>query len=334
VRKALGLLLAALLIVSAYTVARASTNDGIIHTDGLGHLTLNGQIYQFTGVNAYELATDWSINYGCGSDPGTTIDQMFQMLRPNDVVRFWAFEQLGYNNKTNQIDFTGIDRVVQAAERQHIRLILTLGNEWADCDGLLNGTNSGIPKDDPWYQSGYKTTPPPGLPLTYRQWVQRVVKRYKSSPAVGMWEPMNEAQGGWDSAINNCAANGPGILQSFFDDIGGLIHTLDPHHLVEAGVMGGNQCGLNSTNYVTVMSSAGIDVTTYHDYGDSSPVPAELSYRISQSAQLHKPIIVGEVGYLSDCPLMQAKQPAQFVAGVSGFLPWNWDNSSESTCGL
>jgi hypothetical protein len=31
---------------------------------------------------------------------------------------------------------------------------------------------------------------------------------------------------------------------------------------------------------------------------------------------------------------MQAKQQAQFAAGVAGFLPWNWNGNGESTCGF
>jgi hypothetical protein len=55
--------------------------------------------------------------------------------------------------------------------------------------------------------------------------------------------------------------------------------------------------------------------------------------RIQQASRLKKPIIVGEVGYLSDCSTMGVKRPAQLAAGVSGFMPWNW-SLGESTCGL
>lgn len=33
-----------------------------------GHLTLGGLPYRFVGVNAYELATDWGTNSGCGAN--------------------------------------------------------------------------------------------------------------------------------------------------------------------------------------------------------------------------------------------------------------------------
>jgi mannan endo-1,4-beta-mannosidase len=113
-----------------------------------------------------------------------------------------------------------------------------------------------------------------------------------------------------------------------------LIKSIDPRHLVESGLLGGNQCGITATDYVLAQNTPNIDVVSYHNYGDSSPVPAGLTQRIQQAQQLNKPIIVGEVGFLTDCTTMQAKQSAQFAAGVSGFLPWNWNSTGDTTCGF
>lgn len=319
--KLAGLALVALL--ASTQLAGCGPMDGIIRQDGRGHLTLNGSVYQFTGVNGFELSTYWPVNIGCGSQQND-LDGFFSTLRPNDVVRFWAFEQLGTNKNTGAIDFTGIDRVVAAAERTHQRLIISLGNQWADCDGSPNG----LQKDQAWYDGGYRTTRPPGEPVAYRDWVSMVVDRYKASPAVGMWEPLNEPEAG-------CAPKyGAQILRAFFDDIGGLIKAHDPQHLVESGVIGGNQCSLAGTDSLLVHASPGIDVISYHDYGDASPMPANLQYRLDQARQLNKPLITGEVGWLNDCPLMVSKSAAQLAAGVSGFLPWNRDDTSMSACGL
>src|SRR5690242_3924095 len=54
-------------------------------------LYLNGEEYQFTGVNAYELATLPGVTAGCG---GTipSLDSFFSSLRPGSMVRFWAFQ--------------------------------------------------------------------------------------------------------------------------------------------------------------------------------------------------------------------------------------------------
>jgi len=299
--------------------ATGGHGDGIIHTDGRGHLTLNGSRYQFAGVNAYELATWWSVNYGCGSEVGD-LDGFFNSLSPNSVVRFWAFQDFTMSKRTGGRDWTPIDRVVQAAERTHQRLIFVFADQWANCHGEQY-------KDAAFYQGGFKTTRPPGELEPYWNWVGDVVSRYRDSAAVGMWEPISEAQG-------DCATVGAYQLHDFFDAVGGLIKSIDRSHLVESGLLGTDQCGVTNTDYILAQNTPNLDVVSFHDYGDSSPLPAGLAQRLQDAAQLNKPLIVGEVGFLSDCSAMQAKQRSQFAAGAAGFLPWNWDGSGESTCGF
>ena len=62
-------------------------------------LYLDGSPWRFTGVDAYELATAWGINAGCG--PMVTdahMDDLFAWLRPRSAVRFWAFQGLATNS--------------------------------------------------------------------------------------------------------------------------------------------------------------------------------------------------------------------------------------------
>src|SRR6202022_3389142 len=106
--------------------------DGIIHSDGSGHLTLNGARYQFTGVNAFELATWWGTNSGCGAEIDD-LDGFFNSLTPNNVVRFWAFQDFTRSKSTGKRDWGPIDRVVQSAERTHQRLLFVLGARGATC---------------------------------------------------------------------------------------------------------------------------------------------------------------------------------------------------------
>ena len=56
-------------------------------------LFLHGRPYEFTGINAYELATLWGTNAGCGAQVETpALDSFFGSLRPDSMVRFWAFQ--------------------------------------------------------------------------------------------------------------------------------------------------------------------------------------------------------------------------------------------------
>ena len=67
-------------------------------------LEIGGAATQFTGFNAYQLATQVGTNAGCGSMATTAqIDSFFGSLRPNSVVRFWAFQgALATNVNTGQ----------------------------------------------------------------------------------------------------------------------------------------------------------------------------------------------------------------------------------------
>src|ERR1700722_12793304 len=54
-----------------------------VTANGTG-LMLNGQPYQFTGVNAYNLGTYPGSNAGCGSEEAN-LDAFFSKLRPNSL---------------------------------------------------------------------------------------------------------------------------------------------------------------------------------------------------------------------------------------------------------
>ena len=75
------------------------------------HLDLAGTPTVFTGVNAYELATDWGTNAGCGGmETPAQINSLFTSLKPNSIVRFDVFQgTMATNTKTDALDW-GPDR--------------------------------------------------------------------------------------------------------------------------------------------------------------------------------------------------------------------------------
>src|SRR5450759_4136914 len=125
------------------------------------------------------------------------------------------------------------------------------------------------------------------------------------------------------------------------DDIGGLLKSSDPNHLVSNGVNAG-YCGSNGWvgDYKTVNGGASNDICDYHDYGNPTvamPKPGDqngLQASITACASLNKAMVVAETGIdyttLSPATLAQrssdfdAKFAAQFAAGVQGELMWNW----------
>jgi hypothetical protein len=319
-------------------------------------LTLGGVPYRPTGLNAYHLATDHNINYGCGeANSQANVDEFFASLAPNSMTRFWAFQHQAFNKNTGAIDFTTIDRVIQSAEKAGQKLIVTIGNQGRDCDMPAQ-------KDENWYAGGYRNVYNSGTyngsgilnksaPLSYWDWMNLIVPRYANSPAVAIWEPVNEP---YPSTVRSdgsqyCSSTAPATLRTFFDTVGQQIRSLDPNHLVGSGLIGSGQCGAGGADYETLHQSPGLDVASYHDYGhDDAPIPGDqwngLQRRIDQMARIGKPLIVGEVGItaadgVAGCNTtavrrdkLKAKADAQLRAGVDAFIPWVWSKTTRTSC--
>jgi hypothetical protein len=335
------------------------------------HLQIDGADTTFTGVNAYEIATDWGVNAGCGGDETEAqINSLFKSLKPDSIVRFDVFQgTMATNVNTDQLDWAPIDRIFYLAAQDHVYLIPVITGQGGTCDG-------GHWQDVSWFDGGYKgvfnstdNSNGAGLdPLSYWTFLQDVVNRYEDSPALGMWEPFGEPEASTCPTADepsDCSGNqtcpdeatATQALLSFFDAVGGEIHSLDPQHLVEAGFLGGGQCGTASTDYQAVGASSGIDVLSVHDYYGSAPLGGDqwngMAVRFQQAANLDKPIITGESGIIagsdpnvtqstgdpSQCESfsqrksdMLAKMQAQLAAGASAFLVWDWVTDALGPC--
>lgn len=338
------------------TVPAGTTASSFVGRSGTS-LTLNGTARRFTGVNAYHLASDFSFNYGCGdNNKQTDLDSFFSSLRPVSVVRIWGFQHLAFNKYTGTVDFTTMDRVVQTAERYGHKLIIAIANQTGNCDTPAY-------KDEAWYAGGYRQVFNGGTynggatgastPLSYWDYLHRIVPRYANSPAVAIWQPVNEPR---DAIINadgsqTCSTTAAATLRKFFDDVGGEIHRLAPKQLVGSAVIGQGNCGSKGAEYQSLHASPGIDVGSYHDYNyDASPMPGDqwngLAVRISQMNQVGKPLIIDEVGMVAadgvaGCMTLaqrrdkiNAKMGAQLAQGIDMYLAWAWTKSTTNTCSV
>ncbi len=341
---------------SAPTPVASSSAPPVI-TSADGQLWLGGQPYRFVGMNAYEIATDWGVNGSCGQmTSGAQLDQLFASLPPDSLVRFWAWQgSAAVDIATHQVDWAPLDRVFAAAAEHHQRLVVSLAGQSGACDG-------GDWKGPSWYRDGFmEADDRTGLtPLSYWDYVQAVVSRYRSSPALGLWEPISEPEastcpiryqpsdcGGHQICPDEVTAQA--ALRHFFDAVGSEIHALDPDHLVESGTIGSGQCGTSGADFAAVSSSPGIDVLSYHDYNGPVPLGGDqwngLGLRLQQAAAMGKPLIVGEVGLSAGAGQacvtpgerarqFRAKEQGQLGAGVSGLLAWNWESSPPAGCSL
>ena len=336
-------------------------SSGFVYVQN-GKLMLDGQPYRFTGVNAYSLATYWGSDSGCGGElSDAQLNSFFGELAPYSMVRFWAFQGSMADdvNNPSQRNWTQIDRVINAAAAHNIKLDVGLSDQAGTCD-------DGYWHDIAWYEGGYKNLyhNPNNYDInteSYYNYVQDIVKRYANNPTIAFWEPVNEPEGSecsnptlggqcWGNEPCNEVAGSQALID-FFNNIGSTIRSFDSNHLIAAGLLGGGQCGMQGGDYQRVISSSGIDVATYHDYGaDDQAIPADVQSDILAAKAVNKPVFLEESGISATntnptqngCitlnqreTLFYNKMTAQFAAGAQGFVPWDWAGPDyTSTCSL
>ncbi|MCW2500615.1 MAG: beta-mannosidase [Frankiales bacterium] len=322
--------------------AQAATS-GFVTRSG-GELKLNGAPYTFSGLNAYSATTVWGTNAGCGPMMSTAqLDAMFAGLKPNSVVRIWAFQELVTHQKTRKRDWSPLDRVLSSARAHNQRVIPSLANHWGDCDDAIRHTKA-------WYDGGYKQVVR-NQPQSYWNYVQAIAKRYRNDPTIAMWELINEPETPTDTSGSCKDEHASAVtLRTFFDTVGARVKAAAPSHLIESGVVGDGQCGASGGDYSYVHASPQIDVGSFHDYGnDSVQIPGDkwngMQTRLDQLKALGKPMITGEVGIKASdtaggckttlagrASLLQRKRDGQSARGVKGFLVWNYMPTNDGSC--
>ena len=285
---------------------------GFLQRNGDG-LVLDGKPYRSLGFAAYTLT-------GCGSEVpnDAELDSFFASLRPRSLVRTYAFEPLGLD---------GVDRVVRVAKAHGHLLTLVLTDHDSSCgEGEVSKTAG-------FYDSGFRDA--------FLPWVDTVVARYANEPAVGFWE-IAKAPTDIDAAT----------LRTFFDVVGGEIHHLDAHHLVEPGIHGPWAYG-GDDGYERIIASAGLDAASFIDYDAASDeiVNLESSLRVAQ--KVGKPLLLVEmsiyagqtanpsdvmggapcVSWDSRRAKIEKKLTSAFQQPLAGAEVWNWVPGSPAGCG-
>ena len=299
--------------------------NGFVGRNGTD-LVLNGAPYRFTGFNIYNANSRWNCWYQMAD--GRFGGALSGIGGGQEAVRVWFFQRLATSNGVR--DWAAFDATLAAARTAGVRVIATLADHWGACE------NSGT-KTEAWYTTGYSSTVFAGDIATYREFVREVVTRYGNDPTVLMWQLVNEAE--TPRAGGGCAA--ANVLYNFAADMGSVVKSSDPNHLLSLGTIGSGQCGAAGDDYQYVHSVSQIDVCEYHDYGQATvPMPGDqwngLSRRLTQCAALGKPLFVGEMGIHIDeaggsqatrAAYLDSKFRAQLGAGVDGIVLWNWNDA-------
>jgi chitodextrinase len=269
--------------------ASAAAPANFVYRNG-NKLMLNGAPYQFVGYNAFGM-------FGCEGTPWTRtqMDAYFATLPPASMTRIWASQMYGTSM---------IDQAVASAAAHNQKLVMTLNNDTGDCvsDGKKNIA---------WYTSGYKNG-------TYLAWVKEAVTKYKDSPAVGMWEVINEAGQTYNSQVLDGT-----MMKNFYETVGSAIKAIDPNHLVSTGDNGDNNYIGGASGVKTASSGADIDVLSLHDYasdyGAAGVISPSFAGLKSAADSLQKPIMIGEIND-SACNISKTTRAANVKNSVASYL--------------
>ena len=335
---------------------REPDGEGWVTRSGT-RLLLDGAPFRFVGFNFYEAAATEA--YQCAPWPrlsdaelDTALGQMHDEAGAT-VLRFWAYQTYTRAGR----DWSGVDRVIAAAQRHGMHVIPVLEDGPGNCtDGHVR-LGKAYAEDGTYYLSGYRR-PFADAALSYRDYVAKVVAHYRDEPTILGWMMMNEAE----TRTRDDA--GRSAVVDFATDIGALIKSIDHRHLVTVGTQGNGAPGVSGTDFLSVYQVPTVDFAEVHDWGsygsDTDPLPGspdgrglpaptsgacsgmtgtKIACSFSYALQvLNKPLLIGEAGIAADdddsrarrSTLMTAKMRAAFAVGASGYLVWQWNHVLDS----
>ncbi|RSH76789.1 uncharacterized protein EHS24_005367 [Apiotrichum porosum] len=228
------------------TSSSTSSSGGFVTTSGTKFM-LDGKHYCFAGMNAYwipQLVTE------------SQYDATFASLANAGirVVRTWAFSMvtsvpnydLTYFQDVAFIDNSSVntgsnglgrlDLAVQYAAKYGIKIIMTLTNNWDDLGGCA-----------------------------FDSYINTIVNRYKSNPAIFAWEIANEPRNGGTTAAKSDFTVAQ--LTQWISDRASYIKSLDSNHMVAIGDWAYN--GNSGLDFNTNLKLSNIDFGTFHMYPEA-----------------------------------------------------------------
>ncbi|OTA99048.1 glycoside hydrolase family 5 protein [Hypoxylon sp. CI-4A] len=291
-----------------------------------GKFQLDGKDFNFAGSNAYYFpfdsnATDIELGLAAAKDAGLKVFRTWGFNDKNVTYDPEGLPQYGgegagatdtvfqwFANGTSTINITGFDKVVDAATKTDIKLIVTFTNNWADYGGMDVFTiNLGGKYHDDFYRL-------PQIKDAYKRYVEQFVNRYKDSPAILAWELANEPRCAADAVRNlpvseDCTAD---TLTAWIDEMSTFIKGLDPDHLVTWGGEGGfnresddsSYNGSDGGDFDANLALPNIDFGVFHTYPDwwSKTVPWTNQWVRDHAASgktIGKPVVHEEYGWMT-----------------------------------
>lgn len=325
--------------------------------DGAG-FTEDGKPFRFVGFNLYDAAANDA--YSCSPRTRLTDDELDQAMTTikdsgGTVVRFWAYQTY----TAGGTDWSGIDRVIDAARDQGLRVLPVLEDGPGDCSTGPAGVPLAEADRGRWFSEGY-TKPLGWARVSYRDYAERIARHYRDQPTILAWMMVNEAE------TEERDDQGRSQLVDFAEDIASVLHAADPHHLVTLGTQSNGAPGASGPDFTAVYRLPGLDFSEVHDWAtrgaDDQPMPgaeadgslpaadseacraldAPIACSFAINPGLGKPLVVGEAGIAADdtagrarrAQQLGAKMQADFTAGADGYLVWQLNTANTDGFGV
>jgi mannan endo-1,4-beta-mannosidase len=204
-----------------------------------------------------------------------------------------------------------LDRVIAAAGRAGVRLVITLANNWGDYGGVPRYLHwAGVRTEDGRggiYGAADRFYSDAKMRAWYRAHLERLLKRrntitgmpYRDDPTILAWELMNE------STVSTTA--GAEARREWVTEMAKVIHALDPHHLVTPGVSV-YRTESERREWLAVCKLPDVDYCDAHVYPEDllkNRDTALLEAALDDVVQLahyvaEKPLVLGEFGIHGD----------------------------------
>jgi mannan endo-1,4-beta-mannosidase len=315
---------AALLFFACDSKEKRHARPGFVSRRGTGFV-IDDKPFRFTGANVAVIYTD--------EERARMSETLHQAaLDGASVVRIWAFGESGEDDGKpggvmrsdwlkhpfrrgpedwNEEAFESLDRVINEAEREHLRVLICLGNWWRDTGGVVRYLRwAGLPDaaDD---------TQPYGINIEralafytnvetrrlYREHVQRIVGRrnsitgrlYRDDPTIFGYELMNEAQ---------APTGRSGARRAWIAEMSAYVKSIDPDHLIAPGVWG-YRTSWERREWLEDHSLPNIDYCDAHIYPrddtdsfvDSPDALREfIDNRAAAAFSINRPLVLSEFG--------------------------------------
>ncbi|KAK3312029.1 beta-mannanase [Apodospora peruviana] len=324
-----------------------------------GKFKLDGKDFYFAGSNAYYFPfngnqEDVEKGMKAAKDAGLSVFRTWgfndknRTHNPNGGLPNYGGEGAGgtevvfqwfENNGTQTINVAPFDKVVDAALKTGIKLVVALTNNWADYGGMdVYTVNLGGQYHDDFYHV-------PKIKDAFKQYVKQMVTRYKDSPAIMAWELANEPRCGADGTRNlprSPAGCTPAILSAWVDDMSTYIKSIDPNHLVTWGGEGGFNIpsdadwaynGADGGDFDHELSLSNIDFGVFHSYPDWWSKTVEWTNQwirdhAAAGRRANKPVVHEEYGWMT--PEARLQQTGKVNNASRLEVIGGWQNTSVS----